>query len=199
MPDGFNELDETMLPLLTPQYLTFAQFNAINQFRFNWSLFTIWMGDYTNARVLNSPGLPAIADRLLQGVPREFYNSIKLFFGPIRAQEFSNYLSLFISTYFRYLESQINGDIEGVSAATKDLYNVIEAMANYLGSINAFWSVDIWNNLLTSYLGMTFDKATYTLAGDYDMVIQIDDRLLYQSIVMADYMAQGVIAEFVIS
>ena len=196
MPNGANNTNEAAFIQKTPEYLTFVQFNTISQYRFDWANLIVWMRYYTNARILNDPGLATIAKRLYEGVPLSFYNSLKVFLGPVRAQEFANKLSLFISTYFQYVEAQISKDVDEVNRITAELYAMLEDMASFLGSLSPFWTSDIWDTLFRQYLSMTFDRVTSYQAGNYDLAIQIDDRLLYHAIIMGDYMARGIIAEY---
>ncbi len=194
MPDEVNDLEE--LQLEPPRYLSFEQFNTVSQYRLDWMQLILWLRHYTNSRIANSPDLVAAVDRLYQGVPLSFYNSLLTFYGPAISQTFSNLISRYIAAYLPLVEAQIVGDTETVNSITTELYNIMDEIAGLLASVNVYWSREIWTRLLHQYLSQTLDRMTAYLTGEYDLSIQIDDSLLNQAIVMGDYMARGIIANY---
>ena len=193
---GVNDNNGMQFAYQVPRYLTFEQFNIICDYRLDWAQLILWLRAYTNSRITNNPDLTAVTNRLYQGVPLSFYNSLQTFYGNVIDQRFSNLLSRFISTSFELTEEMIARNTENVNAITTELYSLSNETASFLASINPYWSKNIWESLLNQTISLLLDGLTNILRGNYELAIQIYDRLLNHAIVMGDYMARGVMADY---
>ena len=88
------------------------------------------------------------------------------------------------------------GDTANVESLEKKWYANADEIAKFLASINPNWSEETWKNLLDDHLAMTLNEALYRLQGKYEEDIRNYDAIQKEALIMADYMAGGIIRQF---
>ena len=143
------------------------------------------------------PNTKAISDRLYQ-IPVQIGNLLQLVFGQQAAEHFINLLSTHIIQMETAIMAQKNGNVQAVNDSVNNLRQNASEIAVFLEQINPFWLPPQWENLLFNYINMTFEQSTATLSGDYVKDIQVFDRIQYQTQLIGDYMANGIIQYFTV-
>ena len=118
---------------------------------------------------------------------------LQLIFGQQSAETFVNLLSTHIVQMEATMMGQKNGNNQAVNDSVKLLYQNADEIATFLSQINPFWFQTQWQNLLYTYISMTFEQTTALLSGDYVRDIQVFDRIQFQTSLIGDYMANGII------
>lgn len=178
-------------------YITYGQLNILNDFRKLWSEQTIFTRSYIDSTDVSSPDLQAVSDRLMK-VPDQMYMKLEVFFGPIWAERYINVLQIHIVLLERLSAALKKNDQETADATTKDLYQNADEMADILARMNVFWSKGQWGLLLTQYVNLMISMMVARFSGDYERAIQVYDRFYIHALIIADYMAAGIM-QYVIS
>jgi DNA uptake protein ComE-like DNA-binding protein len=118
---------------------------------------------------------------------------LQLVFGQEPSAGFTNLLSRHIVTMEQVILAQKKGDAQAVNENTQLLYQINQEIANYLEKVNPFWVPPQWRNLLDYYVNLTLNESTAMLSGNYASDVQLFDRIQYQTLLIGDYMANGII------
>lgn len=183
-----NQLSE--MPVAS--YLPYGQMNLIINFRTLWLNLSMWTRSFLLSSTSGLPNMKAVSDRLYQ-VPVQLGSILQLIFGQQAAERFINLLSTHIIQMQAAITAQKNGDNQALSNSVDLLYQNANEIAVFLSEINPFWAQAQWENLLYTYISMTFEQSTAMFSGNYSRDIQIFDRIQYQTLLIGDYMANGII------
>lgn len=189
------------LPFPQPQqeiFIPYGQMNIINDFRTLWGEIAIWVRQYIAATAAGYPNLQATHNRLYR-IPISFQDKLKMVFGAQSAEGFQNLLSMHIILTERIIAAIKDGDSEMVNTITAELYRNADQMASYLRQINPFWNEVQWRNPLYNFIAMNLQQAVSFMAGDYERDIDVYDRLIYYSLLLGEYMANGIIQYLIVA
>ena len=173
-------------------YIPYGQMNLIINFRALWLNLAMWSRSFLLSIATGLPNTKAVSDRLYE-VPVQLGSLLQLIFGQQSAETFVNLLSTHIVQMETTMMAQKNGNNQAVSDSVKLLYQNADELATFLSQINPFWFQTQWQNLLYTYISMTFEQTTALLSGDYVKDIQVFDRIQFQTSLIGDYMANGII------
>lgn len=172
--------------------IPYGQMNLIINFRTLWLNLAIWTRSFILSIASGLPNTQVVSDRLYQ-VPVQIGALLQLIFGQESAEGFINLLSTHIVTLETVITAQKNGDTQAVNENTERLYQINQEIAKYLEKTNPFWVPPQWANLLDFYVNLTLNESTAMLSGDYARDVQIFDRLQYHTLLIGDYMANGIV------
>jgi len=175
-----------------PNFITYGQLSIINDFRKLWAEFAMWMKVYIISIDNNSRDIPAISERLYR-VPKDFYSKLEVFFGPVLSQQLYTLLMKYIVTCMQLTISTKNGNRQIVDANTAEWYRNAEELSNFLAQITFAWNKGQWDNLFFQYMSMAIQEMVARFSGDYNMQTSVNDRIMIHALMMADYMANGII------
>jgi hypothetical protein len=182
-----NQVNQPIQP-----FLPYGQVNLIVSFRSLWLNLSMWTRSFLLSIASGLPNTQAVSDRLYQ-IPVQIGNLIQLIFGQQSAEKFISLLSTHVIQMEAVIMAQKNGNVQAVNEGVTNLYQNATEIAEFLETINPFWLPPQWENLLFNYINMTFEESTALLSGDYDKDIQVFDRIQYQTQLIGDYMANGII------
>jgi len=181
-----NQLDQRAVTI------PYGQMNLITNFRTLWLNLSMWTREYLLSIASGLPNTNAVHDRLYQ-VPIQLGSLLQLIFGQQSAERFINLLSTHIVQMESAIMAQKNGDNQALSNSVNLLYQNADEISDFLSQINPFWFQAQWQNLLYTYISMTFDESTAMFSGDYGKDIQIYDRIQFQTWLIGNYMADGIL------
>jgi hypothetical protein len=190
--EGMSVEIENMMP--DSSYITFEQMNTIVDFRRLWVDFSIWMRSMLISVFSNHGNLSAVINRLYSVVPMNFHNTLSVFYGPELSEHFLSLIAKFIQIAWRLAEAEKIGDTATASASIIEWYNNAEEIATFLARLNPYWDQDHWKKLLYLYIRMTIEQMKAMAKGDYERDIVVFDRTVHQALLLASYMARGIIA-----
>lgn len=134
----------------------------------------------------------AVAKKIYS-MPLQYKERLQLIFGLQPAEEFLNLLSRFFVSVFTLVNALKNNDIPNVDASTTGMYKIADDMAAYFTKVNPFWNEIQWKNLLYTYANLTIQELVAFLSGDFEKDLDVHDRLVYLSLIMGDYIAEGIL------
>jgi hypothetical protein len=174
-------------------YLTYGQMNLINDFRYNVFQLVMWSRSLINVIASDLRSIEEVTTKI-HTMPTLFYNSLKPYMGEVVAGEFQNLLFQHILIFTKIVYGLKRGNKEEVDSNIVDWYKNADEMAAFLAKNNLYWNLEQWRVLIYDYLELTIREAVALLSEDYANGITYYDRLQYQSLIMADYLSRGIIA-----
>lgn len=187
-----NKMQE-VLPK-SEQYLTQEQMNIIINSQRLWLELAFTIRSLMIAVIRDPERTQSAANRLYNIVEINFYNYLRLFYGPDVAQQLVNYLSNFITNMWRLFEAISTNNTEEMNSSVVKLYENADQASSYLASINIYWNEQQWKDFLYQSIRGTIDEATALASKDFEKEYQIFNRLADLATLMGDYMARGIIS-----
>jgi len=173
-------------------YIPYGQMNLIFSLRTLWLELATWTSSYLTSTASGLNNIEAVSERLYR-IPLEIGNVLRLVFGAQSAEQFINLLSTHIITLENVITAQKNNESEAVTENVGRLYQNADEIATFLTQINPFWTQVQWRNLLYTYISLFFEVSNSLFTGEYERSVDAYDRLSYQTILIGDYMADGII------
>jgi hypothetical protein len=173
------------------QYITYGQMNLINDFRKLWTDVVIWLRSHMVSTITGFSNIETIHRRIEQ-IPADMAQRLQQFLGVESAERFQSLLSMYLNNAQILVDAMNNNDQELVNRTVVQLYRNADTMADFLASINPYWSKAQWQNLFHQLTDMGISEVVAMFSGEYDREIDIRERLLRLALVLGDYMAQGV-------
>ena len=186
--------DRTPNRVQTPsneKYITIGQMNLINDFRTLWRDMVIWLRSYMVSTTTGFSNLPAIINRLYR-IPRTFYDKFAPYFGEVKSEELAHLILMYIVNIQTLVNAEISNDQTAADFAVRNLHRYTEEMAGCLEGFNPYWSKDQWVNLLGNLTSMIIQEIIALLEEEYELELDIRERMLSHALVLGDYMAGGV-------
>jgi hypothetical protein len=187
-----NKMQE-VLPK-SEQYLTQEQMNIIINSQRLWLELAFTIRSLMMAVIRDPERTQSAANRLYNIVEINFYNYLRLFYGPDVAQQLVNYLSNFITNMWRLFEAISTNNTEEMNSSVVKLYENADQASSYLASINIYWNEQQWKDFLYQSIRVTIDEAMALASKDFEKEYQIFNRLADLATLMGDYTARGIIS-----
>lgn len=166
-----------------------------NLFRMLWEQHVEWTRMAVIALVHDLPDTDLILQRLLRN-PMDFARALSPFYGEESAQEFARLLTEHLTIAAELVKAAKAGDTDIVDATNQRWHENANQIAELLGSMNPYWSVDDWSAMLYEHLDLLFNNVAAMLAGNYEQSINEYDEIEMQALEMADMMAEGIAMQF---
>jgi hypothetical protein len=169
--------------------------NLINTFRKLWSEHGFWTRSFIISTAANLGDLQLVTKRLLRN-PADFAAALTKYYGAEKAAKFDTLLTEHLTIAAALVNAAKAGDTETADVQRKKWYTNADEIADFLSSINPFWSKNEWQMMLYDHLKLVEDEAVKRLNGEYAKDIAIFDVIGDQALMMADYMADGIAKQF---
>lgn len=170
--------------------ITYGQMNLIFHIRNLWREMATWTRAYLISRTTGMGSPEEVFNRLYR-IPREFGNLLQLILGNQIAEQYVQFLSLQLVLIREIIDAQLAGDVDLVNEKVRQLYANAEDRVNFITSANPFWDETVVRNFIYTYHQYTLEEINAFLIGEYQMSIDIYDRLLQLADSIGDYFAQG--------
>lgn len=168
---------------------------TINTFRKLWTEHVMWTRSFIISTAANLGDLQLVTARLLRN-PVDFAKVLRPFYGADKAKRFSNLLTEHLTIAAQLVNAAKSGNTDVVNEERKKWYANADEIAEFLSSINPYWSKNEWTLMLHDHLKMTEDEAVARLTGQYSKDVSLFDAIEDQALMMADYMADGITKQF---
>lgn len=166
-----------------------------NHIRMLWEQHVYWTRMVILGIAFDLPDLDLVTDRLLRN-PKDFEEALRPFYGDVIAGRFADLFTNHLTIASELVKAAKAGDSGAADDAEKRWYDNANQIANFLGSINPYWSEQEWQKMLYDHLAMTKTEAVDILTGNYADSIDIFDNIEQQALEMADLMTQGIVRQF---
>ncbi len=171
------------------------QIDLINTFRKLWTQHIMWTRSFIISTASNLGDLQLVTKRLLRN-PGDFANELRQFYGNDVAKKFEALFTDHLLIAARLVNHAKNGDMEDVKDDRKKWYENADEIADFLASINPYWSKREWQAMMYDHLKMTENEATKRLTSQYAADIAQYDDIENGALKMADSMANGITKQF---
>lgn len=159
-----------------------------------WEQHVYWTRMFIISAVFNLPDIDPTTKRLLRN-PEDFRAALRPFYGA-GADRFADLLRDHLLIAAQLVKAAKAGDNNAAADAESRWYANADEIAEYLGSINPYWTADEWRSMLYEHLALTKNEAVQMLAGKYSDSISTFDNVEREALVMADVMADGLVKQF---
>lgn len=170
----------------TPQ-----QIRLMNRIRQLWGQHVYWTRFFIISTAADLDDLESVTGRLLQN-PKDFAELLTPFFGTRAAGRFEELFTKHLLIAADLVNAAKSGEAGKVNTARDEWYKNADEIAEFLSSINRYWSKAKWKSMLYSHLEMTEKEATLRLQGNYTEDIHVFDSIENEAFIMADYMFSGI-------
>jgi hypothetical protein len=172
------------------QCITYSQMNLIFNSRLFWRRFSLWIRIYLTDRYFKV-GSPEEAFGRLYLESIDFGDMLRIIFGRQISSEYARQVNQYTFELRDLISAQFEGNTEGMNQHVNSLYKNIEDRATFLASINPYFNVNEWRNLLGTYLQYTIEEANAFTSGNFAASIQIFDQIDELTNKMGESFAQG--------
>ncbi len=165
------------------------------EFRLLWEQHVEWTRFVITSIVFGLQNLEAVAKRLLKN-PIDLENLFVPYYGNEKASKLAGLMTSHLNIAAQLVNAAKAGNQDLASKTERDWYDNADEIANFLGSINPYWSEDEWKRMLYKHLALTKDEAVNMLNKKYSEDISVYDEIEKQALAMADLMSNGIIRQF---
>lgn len=175
--------------------LSCNQLELSNTIRRLWMEHVLWTRFFIVSTASSLPDLPFVTRRLLQN-PVDFAKVLQPLYGKQTAMQFQQLFTDHLLIAAELVNAAKAGNTTEAEKQRRLWYENAEEIAQFLASINPYWSRSTWKDLLFLHLKMTEDEAVYTLTGQYEKSIAEYDAIQAEALKMADVMTCGILRQF---
>jgi len=183
------------IPSPDPACISRAQLELSNLMRMLWEQHIVWTVFAIKSIIEGSPYTDLVVKRLLRN-PKDFEAALRPIYGSEKAAKFSDLLTQHLVIASELVKAAKAGDTNAANDAEKRWFANADEIAAFLASINPYWSMDEWKQMLYEHLRLTKTEALLWLNSDYEKAINILDDIERQALGMADMMTEGIIRQF---
>lgn len=169
--------------------------DMVNYFRLLWEQHAEWTRMAVMGIAHDLPETDLILKRLLRN-PVDFGNALSDFYGQEAADAFAKLLTEHLTIAAELVRAAKAGDNNAMTDADQRWHQNAEQMAELLGSINPYWSVEDWSAMLNEHLELLSANVAEMLGKKYAESINSYDDIEAQVLEMADMMAEGIAEQF---
>ncbi len=176
---------------------TYIQMSLIYRFRDLWRQYILWTREFIINVACNFNNSPFITSRMNQ-LTLDFAYQFRYYYGYEKAK----ILELLLKKQF-FISVQI---INAVKAEDKELsdvvrtewYKNVDEITDFLSGLNPHWSKEYWQQLLYEHLFMLEYEGTCEYMAKYNADLRNYETIENQSLILANYMAEGIIKQLYI-
>lgn len=135
----------------TSMRFTKAQVDLMNLIRMLWEQHGVWTRAAITSLVFDLPDTNFVIKRLLRN-PVDFEHALKPYYGDKIASKFSDLLKDHLVIASQLVKAAKAGDNRAAAEAEEKWYANADEIAALLGSINPYWSQEVWKTMLHKHL-----------------------------------------------
>lgn len=166
-----------------------------DRFRLLWEQHVYWTRQLILSMVFDLPDTEFVTNRLLRN-PKDFAAVLRLFFEEDVVSKFVELFTEHLTIAAELVQAAKSGDSAAATDAEKRWYTNASQIANFLESINPYWSAQEWQRLLYDHLAMTKEEVVNMLTQKYADSISVFDNIEQEALAMADTMTRGIVKLF---
>lgn len=154
----------------------------------------IWTKLAIAAIVYNSHDKEFVIQRLLRN-PNDFAKAFEPYYGPQISHNIGEIIKEHLLIAADLVVAAKNND-SNAPMIEKKFYANADKLANYLNSINPYWSVNDIKKMMYNHLALVKAEAVAIIKNNYEDAIRIFDENEKQALMMADQYTDGIIRQF---
>lgn len=193
IPQDPSPYQETLQEI--PVVISMKEHELNNYIRLLWEQHVYWTRMVILSIAFDLPDAEYTTNRLLRN-PKDFEEALIPFYGEAVAAQFAEFLTNHLEIAAELVKAAKAGNSTAAADAEKRWYDNADQIANFLGGINPYWSVEEWQRLLYNHLAMTKQEAVDILTNKFSESIDVLDNIELEALEMADEMTQGIVNQF---
>lgn len=166
-----------------------------NQMRLLWEQHVYWTRLVISGIVFKTPDLEASKARLLRN-PGDFAAALSPFYGRAASARFASLLTDHLTIAAELVTAASEGKAQEAAEAEKRWYANADQIASFLSTINPYWTMSEWRDMLYSHLSMTKEEAVDFINANYAASVAVFDQIEKEALEMADRMTEGIVQQF---
>ncbi|MFZ5973784.1 MAG: LysM peptidoglycan-binding domain-containing protein [Bacillota bacterium] len=173
----------------------FPELELRNTWRTLWEQHVAWTRMTILSDVFGLPDLSFTAGRLLRN-PQDMALVMRRFYGDFAANTFKELMTNHLLIAIDLVNAAKAGNAAAASEAEKRWYANADDIAYFLAHLNPNWPQDAIKTMLYQHLSLTKKEAEAIRKGEYNLSIQLYDRIEQQALEMADAISAGIAKQF---
>ncbi len=173
-------------------------FTLMKELRTLWEQHVMWTRLTILSMVENIQDVELVTARLLRN-PADFAAVLARFYGKQKAEIFRRLFTEHLTLAAQLVQAAKEGNNAKADQAEREWYHNAGQIAEFLASINPFWSKKEWLNMLNEHLRLTKAEAVDFITKQYANSIATYDEIEKQALMMADMMYEGIVRQFSLS
>lgn len=141
------------------------------------------------------PGSQETLYRLMQN-QEQMGEVFTKYYGRKYGDEFCQLLSANTSLIIRIIRSKNDGDTEELIKAQKRMNAHFTDIIDFLVKVNPHYDKQELQNQITTVVDLMYKEIDYRMRGIYDFDIENFDKILSESILLANILSEGIIEQF---
>ena len=175
--------------------ISLEMMNLSNQMRLLWEQHVYWTRMVISGIIFNSPDVEFSKARLLRN-PGDFAEVLKSFYGEAEAMRFAELFTSHLTIAAQLVSAANTGKSAEAAEAERKWYENADQIAAFFASINPYWAMCQWQQMLYSHLAMTKQEAVSFISKNYGASIDVFEKIEQEALEMADMMTRGIILQF---
>lgn len=188
-------MDNSQTSTCTNIYFDHEQLEVYNVLSRLWIEHVLWTRGYIKSQINNLADLEEVTKRLLRN-PADFADVLEQFYGEDNAALFEALFTEHVIIASEIIKAVINNDVNTFEEKEKEWYANADEISLFLAGINPNWDDEMWKNMFYEHLDMTQNQFLLMLNSHYADSITQYDFIQDEALIMADYMACGIIQQF---
>lgn len=172
-----------------------TQIELINTFRKLWEQHVMWTRSFLISAAANLGDLEPVTNRLLRN-PTDFAKVLSKYYGEEKARRFESLLTEHIVIAASIVNAAKAGNTDMVNEERKKWYANADQIAEFLSSLNPYWSRTEWQMMLYDHLKLLEVEVVERLQGQFAKDVAQYDIIEDQALMMGDLMASGIKKQF---
>lgn len=160
-----------------------------------WLEHVFWTREDFKSTVNSLPDSEDVTKRLLRN-PGDFSDVLVQFYGDENSERFEALLTEHLMIASEIAKAIMDGDVNTFEERESAWYTNADELAAFLAEINPNWEEEIWRAMLYEHLDMTLNEFLLLLNNEFADNITQFDYIQDSALIMADYMACGMIQQF---
>lgn len=179
-----------------PNSVPFQQAQLRQALRLLWTQHMEWTRMAIIDFVNGSAGFGATAGRLLQN-QADMGNAVRPFYGDAAANQLTTLLKAHITNFVAFFQAVKGGDPAAIASTQAAVYANAQQVADFLSAANPKnWPQDTMRAMMKEHIDQTIVYGGDEMTGKYADGIAVYDQAESHMLMMADLLANGIIAQF---
>lgn len=172
-----------------------AQVELWNKNRLLWEQHVMWTRMAITAIVFKVPDLKFVLARLLRNAT-DMGNALRPYYGDEIADAYRDLISEHLTLAAELVTAAANGETEKAEQKEAEWYQNADKIAEFLNRINPYIGKEAMRKMLYTHLALTKLEAVCMIQKNFELEVQVFDRIEAEALMMADMLSEGIFKQF---
>jgi hypothetical protein len=172
-----------------------AQVELWNKNRLLWQQHVYWTRMAVTALVFKLPDVNYVLARLLRNAT-DMGDALRPYYGEEIAEAYRNLIREHLTIAADLVTAAANGETEKVETLEANWYRNADEIAEFLNRINPFIDREAFRKMMYSHLALLKLEAVCMIQQNFELEVQVFDRIEAEVLMMADMISEGIFKQF---